>query len=169
MKRLLPWAVFALTVFGVAAVVMWVSRTRAAPEPPLVPTAIRPTVWVVNDGGVISGAGYVEVPAAIPFDLRITLEASAFVYVFDESESQLTLVWKHEDAAPWEAGEYLADAPAFERLGEHQLTVVASPTALTTIDTWQTLDPRVLGAKCPACEAESYTFYVRGRHDAGDR
>lgn len=170
MKRALPFVLIA--VIAVAIVALVVMLIRAPASLPIVPVLIHkptlmPGLHVYDPSGAEVGSGGLTVASGEPFDLRITLEANAFVYLFDETEGQLSLVWKHDEATPWEKGEYSAEAPAFEGLGAHQLMVVASPSALDSVETWRVISPDALRGACPQCEAASYSFMVSGPLDAG--
>lgn len=168
MKRALPLVVLAVIAVVVVLVVMLTRAPATSELPrPVAPNVIRPSLHVFDSAGVEQPPGSLVMPAGATFDLRITLEANAFVYVFDETESTLNVVWKHAEPTPWEKGEYGADAPAFEGLGEHKLVVIASPTAIGSIDTWKVISSDALRGACPQCEQGSYSFSVSGPLDAG--
>ncbi len=167
MKRLLPLVLVALAVALAVALGMMLIRGPASGPGLSSSPAIKPGLKVLNAAGEVVSAGSFIVAAGAPFDLRITLESSAFVYLFDESQSQHTLVWQHEGDMAWESGEYSAEAPAFEGLGEHQLLLVASPISATTVGTWKVLTPSALATLCPHCETASYSFSVSEPLDAG--
>ncbi len=165
MKRALPIVVI---VVALAAVIAWVAlRSTPAAGPTGPASVIKPTLKVVNETGAAVTTGTLVVPAGAPFDLRLTIESNAYVYLFDDSQGQVSVVWKHAEATPWEKGEYSADAPAFEGLGEHHVVLVASPTAATTVDTWKSVSPEALATLCPQCERATYGFYVSAAVDGG--
>ncbi len=167
MKRALPLVVLAVIALVVLVVVLTRAPQTAERPTPVAPNTIRPALHVFDSAGAEQQPGTLVMPSGATFDLRITLESNAFVYVFDETESTLNLVWKHAEPTPWEKGEYGADAPAFEGLGEHKLVVIASPAAIGSIDTWKVISPDALRTACPQCEHGSYSFSVSGPLDAG--
>ena len=185
MKRALPLAL-AVLVIGVVVILVSKLITSTPREPsapmsgersdgglavpvelprPRVPT-LKPALSVVDaDGGLVDSAQLI-IGARQPFDLRISIEADAFVYVFDKTEGELSVVWRHEDPAPWEKGEYSADSPVFEGLGEHELVVVASPKPLD-VTGWKALSNEIVAQTCPQCETNSYLLFVKAAPDAG--
>jgi len=170
MKRALPFvviAVIAVAIVGLVVVLIRAPRGGPIDVPLLHKPTLKPGLHVYDPSGAEVGSGGLTVASGEPFDLRITLEGNAFVYLFDETEGQLSLVWKHAEAEAWEKGEYSAEAPAFEGLGAHKLMVVASPSALANVETWRVISPDALQGACPQCEAASYSFMVSGAIDGG--
>lgn len=184
MKRALP---LALAVLVLAVIAILVSKILASPpiesavhssdnapvdialpvaQPPARTPTMKPALSVVDaDGGLIDSAQLI-IGARQPFDLRISVDDNAFVYVFDKTEGELTVVWRHEDPTPWEKGEYSAESPVFEGLGQHELVVVASPQPLD-ISGWKVLSDQVVAQTCPQCETNSYVLFVKAAPDAG--
>ncbi len=168
MKRALPVVLLVLIIAAVAVVLALRASSRVPEVPAFVPV-LMPSLHAFNDAGVEVPSGTLLVVAGDPFDLRINVEANAYVYLFDQTQGQTTLMWKHSTPEPWEKGEYSAEDPSFDGMGEHQLLVVASPTPITTVDTWRVLTPESIRQPCPQCEVGSYSFYVTDSADAGSR
>ncbi len=168
MKRVLPVVLLVLLIAAVAVVLALRASSRVPEVPAFVPV-LKPSLHAFNDAGVEVPSGALLVPSGEPFDLRMTVEADAYVYLFDQVQGATNLVWKHSTPEPWEKGEYSAEAPAFEGLGEHQLLLVASPIPITTVDTWRVLTPESIRQPCPHCEVGSYLFFVTESADAGSQ
>ncbi|MBL9037425.1 MAG: hypothetical protein JNG84_02815 [Archangium sp.] len=128
---------------------------------------LRPTLRVMSAAGAEVPSGQLSIGPGTAIDLRVVLEANAYVYLFDETDNQTLFMWKHADAAPWEKGEYAAEAPAFEGRGEHRLLVVASPTQLQGVESWKAITPDSLAKICQGCEVSDYTLFVYGGDGGG--
>ncbi len=162
MKRALPLVVLGLVVVAVVVVLVRSQGSGGGTATPVATAVLQPKLRVFAADGVEVPSGALIVSENQPFDLRMSVEANAFVYLFDETQNQLALAWKHPDPTPIEKGEYSADAPTFEGVGEHRLLLVAAPTPQPTVETWKVLSPDSLRSVCPQCEVGSYAFYVKG-------
>lgn len=150
----------AAAVVAVGAVMgLIVFRKQAAPTEAVMQVPRGPAPSMRFSFGKEPNAELLRLGVDETLDLRVTLGAPAFIYVFDSHEASVpTLIWEPTPNDPaFEPGEYASEGVTLVGDGTHELLAVASPSRSNDLRSAQTIVPEVLERVCQDCSFQRLT------------